>query len=191
MKLSTGIGLPTIVVAASVAGCDMGGPDTQTLETSPAVDPRPNILLIVTDDMGYTDLGSFGSEIPTPNLDELAYSGVRLTNFHAAPVCAPARAMLLSGMDNHEAGIGSMDIKRFFDNGTEPDQTARGYAQPGYEGYLSHRVAALPEVLRDAGYHTYMAGKWDLGRAPWWTKPTRRAAASSHRSCRRRAQRYT
>ena len=69
---------------------------------------RPNFLLIVTDDMGYTDLGAFGGvDIPTPNLDGLARNGVRLTNFHTAPSCAPTRAMLMSGTGNHEAGLGT------------------------------------------------------------------------------------
>ena len=68
---------------------------------------QPNILLIVADDLGYTDLGAFGSEITTDNLDDIAREGIRLTNFHTAPSCAPTRAMLLTGMDNHQAGMGS------------------------------------------------------------------------------------
>ena len=104
MKSSIGSSAIGAVFILSLAGCGGNDPgsaaEAQDVATAP--DDRPNILLIVADDMGFTDLGSFGGEIPTPNLDELAYAGIRLTNFHAAPVCAPARAMLLSGMDNHE-----------------------------------------------------------------------------------------
>ena len=124
--------------------------------SQPLQGPRPNVLLIVADDMGYSDLGSFGSEIATPNLDALAQRGVRLTNFHAAPSCSPTRAMLMSGCDNHTSGVGAMveQIKE-----SQEDK-------PGYEGYLNERVAALPSLLKDSGYHTYMAGKWHLGLEP-------------------------
>ncbi len=122
-----------------------------------AQDSRPNILLIVADDLGYADLGCYGSNIRTPSIDQLAKEGIRFTQFHTAPTCAPTRTMLLTGNNNHVAGMGSQG------------GAAKGSweaSQPGYEGYLSDRVVTLPQILRDAGYHTYTAGKWHLGKGP-------------------------
>jgi len=111
---------------------------------------RPNILLIVADDLGYTDLGVYGGEINTPNLDQLANDGLILTDFHNQAVCAPTRAAILSGTDNHNAG-GAMH--------QAPNQ--RGVA--GYESQLNEDVVAFPALLKQSGYNTYWAGKWHLG----------------------------
>lgn len=121
-----------------------------------AKERRPNLLVIVADDLGYSDLGAFGGEILTPNLDKLALNGIRLAGFHTAPTCSPTRSMLLSGTDNHRAGLGTMAEM------IRPNQQGK----PGYEGYLRSDVATLAERLGANGYRTLLSGKWHLGLTP-------------------------
>ena len=111
---------------------------------------RPNIILIVADDMGYSDLGCFGSEIKTPNLDALATAGVRFSHFYAYPRCCSTRASLLTGLSPHQAGVGHM---------TTPMPEA------AYQGYLNENCVTIAEVLRGSGYRTMMSGKWHVGGA--------------------------
>jgi len=112
-----------------------------------AAPPRPNILVILSDDMGYSDIGCYGGEIRTPNLDALAADGLRFTQFYNTARCCPTRASLLTGLHPHQAGIGHM----MEDRGLE-----------GYRGNLNRRCVTLAEALRPAGYRNYAAGKWHV-----------------------------
>lgn len=117
------------------------------------VQQKPNVILIVTDDMGYSDLSCYGGEIPTPNICSLAENGVKVTDYYTNPMSAPTRSMLLTGVDNHKTGLGNMP----------PLRSANQVGRLGYEGALNNRVVTVAEMLKSAGYHTYMAGKWHLG----------------------------
>ena len=121
-----------------------------------AAPPPPNIVILLADDWGFTDVGAFGGEMATPNIDALAANGVRFSNFHVAGSCAPTRAMLQTGVSSHRAGLGNMPE-------TIPPEH-RG--KPGYETAITDRVTTIAERLRTAGYRTYFTGKWHLGHTP-------------------------
>ena len=117
---------------------------------------RPNIVLILADDLGYTDISPFGSEINTPNIARLAAEGLSFTNYHTAGSCAPARAMLLTGVDSHRNGVPNIP------EALPTEQMAYEH----YQGVLNDKVVTLANVLQGSGYHTYMTGKWHLGHTP-------------------------
>ncbi len=140
------------VMGGGLAAAAMGA-------NAPAVAPkrlkRPNFLIILADDMGFSDTGCYGSEIATPNLDSLARDGVRFTHFYSAARCCPSRASLLTGLYPHQAGMGGM--------------VSRGEKAPEegpYQGYLNQSCVTIAEVLKQAGYRTYMSGKWHVGERP-------------------------
>lgn len=122
---------------------------------------KPNILIIIADDMGYSDISPFGGEIPTPNLQTMAEQGVRMSQYYTSPMSAPARSMLLTGATNQQAGIGGM---WWYENTV---------GEPGYELRLTDRVVTMAERFQDAGYNTLMSGKWHLGYSSG-SKPTDR-----------------
>lgn len=136
----------TLAVLTSCADANRIEEDTQ----------RPNIIIIVADDMGYTDLGAYGGEISTPNIDSLAEQGLKLTNFYTASTCSPTRTMLLTGVDHHLVGMGTMNGR--------VDTNQEG--KRGYETYLNEDAVTIASLLKDSGYHTYMTGKWHLGYEP-------------------------
>ena len=146
MKLGKSLALAAALIALPVISAD-------AQEAAQAEGKRPNIVLILIDDVGFSDLGAYGSEIATPNIDALAAKGALFSNFHASPICAPSRAMLMTGVDSHLAGVGNL-----------PEAVPLEHrGEPGYLGHLADDVVTVASRLQAAGYRTTMAGKWHLG----------------------------
>jgi arylsulfatase A-like enzyme len=146
----------SLLAAAVIFGGPSYAVQAETTTQQQQDEKRPNILLIVADDMGWSDIAPFGGEIRTPHITKLAAEGIQFNQFYVGPACSPTRAMLLSGTDNHLAGMGT--------NAEVISETQQG--KPGYEGHLNDRVASVAETLAASGYETFMAGKWHLGEEP-------------------------
>jgi arylsulfatase len=143
----TGVAATAAVLVALLSACGSSTPPAA------ASTPRkPNVLVILVDDLGYSDISAFGSEIATPNIDRLAAEGRVLTNFHTTPLCATSRAELLTGTDHHRVGVGTLYESSVFYPGDDE-----------YAGQLNDQALTVAQMLHDAGYHSYMAGKWHLG----------------------------
>ena len=146
-------GLICLLAVSALTLVPIGGSGGSAATLPDGQSRPPNMLIIIADDLGYADISSGGGEIPTPNIDSIGSRGLKLTRFYTSIVCSPTRAMLLSGVDNHRSGLGSIR-----------EMVARNQrGQEGYEGFLSRNVASIAEQLKAAGYRTYITGKWHLG----------------------------
>ena len=147
------LGAACCLAAADAAGAASNTGRRQNKDSQ----EKPNIIIIMADDMGYSDIGCFGGEIPTPNIDALAQSGIRYTQFYNTGRSCPSRASLLTGLYAHQAGIGRMSE----DPGSRPEKEES--CPDGYKGFLNRSCVTIAEVLKSEGYDTYMAGKWHVG----------------------------
>lgn len=144
----------SVFVAATMFGCGGTVSPVNSSAENQTLSEKPNIMMVLLDDLGYSDLGSYGSEVQTPNIDALAQESAQFSNFHAYPLCAPTRAALMTGQDPHRVGLGSME-----------DLAPPGVPQttPGYRGSLEGDFVGVAEALGEGGYDTYQVGKWHLG----------------------------
>ena len=144
--------LATAAMAAEAVSAEIAVSDTERSNTVKP-DTRPNVVMIMVDDAGLMDFQPFGGEARMPNIQSLAEQGVRFTNYRSSSLCAPSRAMLLTGIDNHRTGIATI-----------PEVIPEDHeGAPGYSLVLEPGVRTIAERLRDAGYRTYMTGKWHMG----------------------------